>query len=120
MSCICEKYMNENRLCKEDNSLRDVIVDNQALSPSTFKLVFILDHGFHGTVVLVSSGQWFHFNDSTVTACEPDVVARCKAYILFYVRRQIRLPDYLVANGNGTSAPVENRTSAPSTSAKHK
>ncbi|XP_025076742.1 ubiquitin carboxyl-terminal hydrolase 3-like isoform X2 [Pomacea canaliculata] len=53
----------------------------------------------HYTSYAIHEGQWYHFNDSSVTACEPEVVQRCKAYILFYVRRQVRLPDYLTCNG---------------------
>ncbi|XP_060603431.1 ubiquitin carboxyl-terminal hydrolase 3-like [Ruditapes philippinarum] len=56
----------------------------------------------HYTAYVLNEGQWYHFNDSSVTACEQETVMRCKAYILFYIRREIRLPDYLnVSNGNG-------------------
>ncbi|KAK0044152.1 ubiquitin carboxyl-terminal hydrolase 3 [Biomphalaria pfeifferi] len=51
----------------------------------------------HYTAYATHEGQWYHFNDSTVTACDVDTVIRCKAYILFYVRREIRLPDSLCA-----------------------
>ncbi|XP_059171692.1 ubiquitin carboxyl-terminal hydrolase 3-like [Physella acuta] len=51
----------------------------------------------HYTAYATHEGQWYHFNDSTVTACDVDTVMRCKAYILFYVRREIRLPDSLCA-----------------------
>lgn len=33
------------------------------------------------------AGSWYHFNDSTVNETESEWVAACKAYILFYVRR---------------------------------
>ncbi|KAL5004403.1 hypothetical protein ScPMuIL_017859 [Solemya velum] len=55
----------------------------------------------HYTSYAVHEDTWYHFNDSTVTACDIDTVARCKAYILFYVRREIKLPDYLAGQDNG-------------------
>ncbi|KAL4227690.1 Ubiquitin carboxyl-terminal hydrolase 3 [Mactra antiquata] len=66
----------------------------------------------HYTAYVLNESQWYHFNDSTVTACEAETVARCKAYILFYIRREIRLPDYLnVSNGNGPPSSHRNSRS---------
>ncbi|CAI7996448.1 Ubiquitin carboxyl-terminal hydrolase 3 [Geodia barretti] len=33
------------------------------------------------------SGLWYHFDDSTVTETTPKRVESCRAYILFYIRR---------------------------------
>jgi len=70
----------------------------------------------HYTAYAVHESQWYHFNDSTVTPCELETVLRCKAYILFYVRREIRLPDslnvrsqssLLASNGRQKNEPHE-------------
>lgn len=50
----------------------------------------------HYTSYASHEGRWYHFNDSTVTSCDKDTVAKCKAYMLFYVRRDIKLPDHLM------------------------
>lgn len=61
--------------------------------PTTYDLVaFIEHHGSgvgsgHYTAYCRHDDYWFHFDDSSVTACDESTVKRSKAYILFYNRR---------------------------------
>lgn len=61
--------------------------------PTTFDLVaFIEHHGSgvgsgHYTAYCRHDDYWFHFDDSSVNACDENTVMRSKAYILFYNRR---------------------------------
>lgn len=61
--------------------------------PSTYDLVaFIEHHGTgvgsgHYTAYCHNDDHWYHFDDSSVTACDESMVKRSKAYVLFYNRR---------------------------------
>lgn len=46
----------------------------------------------HYTAFGTKNSQWYHFNDSTVSVADPEVVKQSKAYILFYIQREFKLP----------------------------
>ena len=56
-----------------------------------FSFIFRAGSG-HYTAFVVKNDNWYHFNDSTVLATEPETVAQCKAYILFYIQREFTTP----------------------------
>lgn len=50
----------------------------------------------HYTAYATHEGCWHHFNDSSVTITDETTVASCKAYILFYIRRELNLTPFSV------------------------
>ena len=63
------------------------------ISIISIKLLIIFRAGSgHYTAFVVKNDNWYHFNDSTVLATEPETVAQCKAYILFYIQREFTTP----------------------------
>ncbi|KAG8185557.1 hypothetical protein JTE90_017562 [Oedothorax gibbosus] len=50
----------------------------------------------HYTAYATHDGCWHHFNDSSVTITDEKTVASCKAYILFYIRRELNLTPFSV------------------------
>ena len=46
----------------------------------------------HYTAFVTKDSNWYHFNDSTVLETNQETVAKSKAYILFYIQREFRLP----------------------------
>uniref|UniRef100_G3NL37 Ubiquitin carboxyl-terminal hydrolase n=1 Tax=Gasterosteus aculeatus aculeatus TaxID=481459 RepID=G3NL37_GASAC len=62
----------------------------------------------HYTAYGSHESQWYHFNDSTVTLTNEDVVRKAKAYILFYVERTEHVAsDKTAANGPPKSNDFE-------------
>ena len=46
----------------------------------------------HYTAFGTKNNQWYHFDDSTVSDADPETVKQSKAYILFYIQREFKLP----------------------------
>lgn len=83
----------------QDLDMKRFVITNKhetrgsSCGPTTYDLVaFIEHHGSglgsgHYTAYCRHDGYWFHFDDSSVRACDESIVKQSKAYILFYNRR---------------------------------
>ncbi|XP_054160196.1 ubiquitin carboxyl-terminal hydrolase 3-like [Oppia nitens] len=72
---------------------------NACGSPFYDLAAVIVHHGSgagsgHYTSYATHEDMWHHFNDSTVTVCDEETVAQSKAYILFYIRRELNLSPF--------------------------
>ena len=56
------------------------------------------------TLSSLLQGVWYHFNDSTVTETDLNSVLKCKAYILFYIRREWRIEETSEDSTSSSSA----------------
>jgi len=50
----------------------------------------------HYTSYATHEDCWHHFNDSSVTICDEQTVSQSKAYILFYIRRELNLTPFTI------------------------
>ncbi|CAG2101490.1 unnamed protein product [Medioppia subpectinata] len=50
----------------------------------------------HYTSYATHEDSWHHFNDSSVTVCDEQTVSQSKAYILFYIRRELNLTPFTI------------------------
>lgn len=87
----------------------------------------------HYTAYGSHEGNWYHFNDSTVTLTTEDTVRKAKAYILFYVERTGQMdsdetatkntatdkPDVEATAANSVSSHVAQDQVAPNTNETH-
>ncbi|KAG1650828.1 Ubiquitin carboxyl-terminal hydrolase 3 [Nymphon striatum] len=51
----------------------------------------------HYTAYGTHESNWYHFNDSSVTICDEETVQSSKAYILFYIKREVKIPMSLLS-----------------------